>query len=481
MGKLAASIAGPAGLESVWVATKCFVEDNELPLQGNPLRSDKYAADLIPDLRAKILSEDPINIRRNDLMVQLGLPANFDTLMPVAKTFALGACGAPEHLVTEFMDTSARINILRTVQGSLRSVASGLNSYLRFCNTFSIIPFPVTPCSARRWGAVFHPGKTFAQYSAHLRKSCILLRFPNDWFNEEIKTISRGLRNAQDRSFVFPNFLMSSDLLRITKYEWRFAPMAILAYLSYLFSLRVPSETLRLEKAARHDKLLTFEPQQEKALIGPATLNQTPVLVIKFRFRKNIRGGRILIRPCLCAGARSDARALCPVHGFWEHFGHDLPDHAPLIHGLSGNPVNRHLKAIMAGLGYLRARKYSPHAFRKGATQEISASGSTLATIIKSGAWAAGGYRGYLDIQADEAVNISALLLETANSDSEDDDPGRHPLMQTIRGKLPKVHMLFEAGHPPSRLAKAKPLSDEESSVISDTSESESILMDDLS
>ena len=102
----------------------------------------------------------------------------------------------------------------------------------------------------------------------------------------------------------------------------------------------------------------------------------------------------------------------------------------------------------MAGLGYLRARKYSPHAFRQGVTQEISASGSTLATVIKSGTWTSGGFRCYLDLQADEVANISALLLGQSNSDSGDDDIDRPPLLKSIRNKLPKHPILMDAGRP---------------------------------
>ena len=77
----------------------------------------------------------------------------------------------------------------------------------------------------------------------------------------------------------------------------------------------------------------------------------------------------------------------------------------------------------MEKLGYDQGRKYSPHAFRREATEEIKDSGSTFATIIKSGTWTAAGFKSYLDLQRDEALNISRLLLENADSNSEDDDP----------------------------------------------------------
>ena len=472
------------GLEVVWVAAKCFVEDSATTDLAIPQTQGGSANRLISDLRVKTLAESPAMKRLSALKEALDLPKNFDLLKPTKRTDALATCGAPDHMITDFLDATARVNILRSVQGSLRSVASGLNSYLRFCALRTIPPFPVTPTTVRRWSSTFGAGKSFSQYLGHLRKGCLILQHTTDWHNEEIKTIARGLRAAQDKTFAFPNFIMSSGILQIINHEGRFAPMAMLAYLSYLFSLRVPSETLVLEVADPSLKLTDFVPQDPKAIIGTDMLNQTPVLVIKFRYRKNIRGGCILIRPCLCAETHATARALCPVHSFWEHIRNNFRPGDLVFPGLSANSVNRQIKAIMSLLGYLRAHKYSSHAFRKGATQEILASGSTFATILGSGTWTSGGFRNYLDLQCDEAANISALLLETANSDSEDEDNSGPSRLATIRSKLPKAPLAI--CRPPAPTQKKPPpkgsqtSSEDESSVISDTSESESAVRIDL-
>ena len=47
-------------------------------------------------------------------------------------------------------------------------------------------------------------------------------------------------------SFAFPNFIMTSDVMRIFLDQGRQSTVGMIAYLSYLFSLRVPSETLQL-------------------------------------------------------------------------------------------------------------------------------------------------------------------------------------------------------------------------------------------
>ena len=50
----------------------------------------------------------------------------------MARTDALQRSGAPIHLRNEFPENGAKLNILRPVQCSVRSVASGINKYLRF-------------------------------------------------------------------------------------------------------------------------------------------------------------------------------------------------------------------------------------------------------------------------------------------------------------------------------------------------------------
>ena len=83
-----------------------------------------------------------------------------------------------------------------------------------------------------------------------------------------MKAIAKGLANAQDKSFAFSNYVFSKDLMCILDWETWHSTLAQVAFISYLSSLRVPSETLQLRRASNSDKLLKFEPQNEKALMG---------------------------------------------------------------------------------------------------------------------------------------------------------------------------------------------------------------------
>ena len=97
----------------------------------------------------------------------------------------------------------------------------------------------------------------------------------------------------------------------------------------------------------------------------------------------------------------------------------------------------------MTKLGFSDGPKYSSHAFRRGATQEIKDSGSTLSVIIKSGTWTHSGYRAYLDLQADYAINISSLLLEALGSDSDDPDHNEGKKTRRIRKRIKGVPVAF--------------------------------------
>ena len=78
----------------------------------------------------------------------------------------------------------------------------------------------------------------------------------------------------------------------------------------------------------------------------------------------------------------------------------------------------------MIRAGFDSGGLYAPRAFRRGSTQEILADGSALSVIPTSWTWDVEGYKSCLDTKIDEALNITRIILEHANSDrSEDDKP----------------------------------------------------------
>ena len=263
------------------------------------------------------------------------------------------------------------------------------------------------------------------------------------WDSAIVRSISRGLENSQDRSFAFPNFFFSKDLTALLDHEGPDSPFFQVAYMSYLFSLRVPSEALTMKRAFRDDPLTEFVPQTDKVLIGIRTYEATDLLVVKFAYRKNIRGGCVLFRPCICAEPDCRARTLCPLHAIWPRIRDRTLAGGLLFPMFSPCSLNRTFKVVMTKMGYRDGPKFSSHAFRRGATQEIKDSGSTLSVIIKSGTWTHAGYKSYLDLQADYAINISRFLIESLGSDSEEEDACGPPAEQRIRKKLKGIPVAF--------------------------------------
>ena len=81
-------------------------------------------------------------------------------------------------------------------------------------------------------------------YTAHLLKAAILLKQPTDWICPDIKSAVRGLANTQDLAIRFDIFLCADDLLRRIRATKRTSDFGRASFFSFLFRLRVPSETL---------------------------------------------------------------------------------------------------------------------------------------------------------------------------------------------------------------------------------------------
>ena len=55
---------------------------------------------------------------------RLGLPKDFDQLLPRAKISALAEIGADTAVIENFLRLGSRVNYIRSVEGSLRCVSS---------------------------------------------------------------------------------------------------------------------------------------------------------------------------------------------------------------------------------------------------------------------------------------------------------------------------------------------------------------------
>ena len=101
----------------------------------------------------------------------IDLPTNFEFLTPLAREMALAQSSSPGRVIHECPGHRAQTDIPRALKGSVRSVASGVKFYLRFCDTMGAPEFPAIQETVRRWSATFNPGKTYGLYINHIKKA----------------------------------------------------------------------------------------------------------------------------------------------------------------------------------------------------------------------------------------------------------------------------------------------------------------------
>ena len=178
-------------------------------------------------------------------------------------------------------------------------------------------PFPAQADTILRRIGLFRPTRTFAQYLSHVVKACILLHQPTDWMSPAIKSVARGLASAQDLSFQFQNYVFADDLLKLAKSVKLDNDFGLVCFFSSLLLLRVPSEALLMRRSDDSDKITEPPPRKHKILVAVRAVKGAPLFVAKLAWRKNMRHGCILRRPCLCDEKAPMARTLFPVHQIW--------------------------------------------------------------------------------------------------------------------------------------------------------------------
>lgn len=80
-------------------------------------------------------------------------------------------------------------------------------------------------------------------YRAHLVKAEILLKQPTDRMRPDIKSVVRGLADAQDLSLRFGGFLYAGDLRKLIRTAKPTSEFGCAAFLPFLPLLVPPSET----------------------------------------------------------------------------------------------------------------------------------------------------------------------------------------------------------------------------------------------
>ena len=99
-------------------------------------------AQLASSFRGKRINQTAISKERDSSVKMICLTADFEKMGPAAKIRKLAESPRPLAAVSNFLRTVAQLNMLRQGQGSLSSVASGIQRYGAFCDLLDAPCFP---------------------------------------------------------------------------------------------------------------------------------------------------------------------------------------------------------------------------------------------------------------------------------------------------------------------------------------------------
>ena len=142
----------------------------------------------------------------------------------------------------------------------------------------------------------------------------------------------------------------------------------------------------------------------------------------KFSWRKNIKSGRVIRRPCYCTGDRPDARACCPAHVLWPALRQRVPPGKPLFTAANSRNSNRTLRVVVRRLLISASPRYSSRGFRLWEAQELKEVGPPRDVVATAGLWCSPDFRGYFDLTAEVEHGVGSLFPAHSDSESDADD-----------------------------------------------------------
>ena len=107
------------------------------------------------------------------------------------------------------------------------------------------------------------------------------------------------------------------------------------------------------------------------------------------------------------------------MHIFWVRIRCCVAPGAPLFSAVNRRNFNSSLKAVTAQLRVPDDQRYSPHGFRRGATQELKETGSPWSLVATSAVWHSSAFRGYVDMSRDVELGAQQLFEVDMDSTSE--------------------------------------------------------------
>ena len=414
----AAPSAGP--VRTLWRLARTSmtaVSSNEhlpIPESGRTAEVFKAAVKRCQWSLGRTLPSRPIIRRR------MGAPGSFGRLGPAQKIGVLKQLKTRPAQVRRFIKDNTHRNLMKQVRGSLPSVASALNCYLQFCQLVDEDPFPVTEGRVLEWRSVFNDTGTYRNYTQHMQKVCYFLGMSTAWYTPAVKHVDKGLKKRQDLSFKSPNYVRSRLLIRLIRSESIQSEFAQACLISFLFSFRVPSETLQLCRPYRGDRLTESPPPGQESVDRGTPGERLPLpgreaFVSEEPNLRRYHETPLILRPEHRYGSPGLPSTFLVAGREGSGSMRQTPFQAVNIRN-----SNRTLKAIFARLQVPHASRYSSHAFRRGSAQEMNETGSPLTVVASAGMWRPHALvRNYVDMASTVETNVRQLFRVDPDSESD--------------------------------------------------------------
>ena len=247
----------------LWAAAKLLFADlssaSFLVLKGDSENAEKF----LHRINSATIRSD---VSRMDIKAAINrpkihkLPKDCDKMGPSAKLQTLRRAQVPKFKINRFFRTASQSIALTGIKRCFTSYASGIRCYYIFCELRGTPPFPVRGRVVTEWSSVFKPGPAFPNYVGYVRKACHFLEQPLSWDTREVATVAAALNLAGKGKFRTPNFIRIEFIAMITAHETRGGDFTQLAFISFLYALRVPSGALILRRAFKNDDITGMTP-----------------------------------------------------------------------------------------------------------------------------------------------------------------------------------------------------------------------------
>ena len=156
----------------------------------------------------------------------------------------LRAESVSQKKMNTFFNRQSQLIALAGVRKVFPNFASVVRSYFAFCDLRAVRPFPAHEHVIIQRSSVSRAGLRYSNYVGYVKKVCFFRNESVAWDTPAVRNVVKALKISGKSNFRFPNFLRIPQAISILHHEGPKAEFGLLAYVAYLFALRVPSEAL---------------------------------------------------------------------------------------------------------------------------------------------------------------------------------------------------------------------------------------------